>query len=68
MMHERNLSLEEYLEDVKQQSHQTMEWNGTAYEITYYPNKGSHSVKVPKNKHYTISGDNMDGIILTVSD
>ncbi|GAF08435.1 hypothetical protein JCM16418_2509 [Paenibacillus pini JCM 16418] len=56
------------MEDVKQQSHQTMEWNGTAYEITYYPNKGSHSVKVPKNKHYTISGDNMDGIILTVSD
>lgn len=74
----QNLSLEGYLSSLRNEhtysgKHLLLDANGNAvtkdaaYEIYYVPMSGeSTTVQVPKNYHYTISGDNSGGYVVTV--
>lgn len=72
-MKTNNLCLEEYVSLLREQykfsgEHLTFTVDGKSYEIYYYASSGSRThVPVPKNDEYTISGNNMDGFIVTVT-
>ncbi|MET3196801.1 VanY-A/VanY-F/VanY-M family D-Ala-D-Ala carboxypeptidase [Bacillus sp. OAE603] len=68
IMKEKNFALEEYLEYLKEEKHISAKINGKSYEITYYPVSQSRSINVNSQMHYEISGNNMDGVIVTVYD
>ena len=68
---ENSLCLEEYLEQLKSYTLQQpldYETGGKSYRIYYVPaaKSGSTDVSVPTDKEYSISGNNMDGFIVTV--
>ena len=70
-MTENSLCLEEYLEQLKSYTLQQpldYEAGGKSYCIYYVPaeKSGSTDVSVPTDKEYSISGNNMDGFIVTV--
>ncbi len=72
IMHEKNYTLEEYLLSLKDYSysgkHLEYELSGNKYEIYYVPSQGETTeVAVPYEFQYTISGNNYDGFIVTVS-
>ncbi len=66
---ENNLALEEYLDILKEHSKETplqlKDIDGNVYFAYYETQNESNSVNVPKNKDYTISGDNISGYIIT---
>ena len=68
---ENSLCLEEYLEALKSYNPEkplNVEASGKSYRIYYVAasKSGSTDVSVPTDKPYTISGNNMDGFIVTV--
>ena len=68
---ESGLCFEEYLELIRDHSHDNpltfTADNGNTYQVYYVAYSGNPtSVPVPKNNPYTISGDNMNGFIVTV--
>ncbi|MBT2714701.1 VanY-A/VanY-F/VanY-M family D-Ala-D-Ala carboxypeptidase [Bacillus sp. ISL-57] len=67
IMQEMNLALEEYLDYLKDEKSISISVEGKKYTISYYPisQKGTIEVEVPANEQYEISGDNMDGVIVT---
>ncbi|QUL57302.1 M15 family metallopeptidase [Paenibacillus tritici] len=65
IMRDKNFTLEEYLEFLKQQQTITATVNGTHYQISYIEVKGNTPVPVPAGQHIELSGDNMDGVIMT---
>ena len=70
-MAQKKLCLEEYLEQLKSYTLQQpldYEAGGKSYRIYYVPaeKSGSTDVSVPTDKEYSISGNNMDGFIVTV--
>lgn len=62
-----NFSLEEYLAYLREQKQLAVPIDGETYEICYYPISEETTIEVPINKNYQISGDNMGGIIVTIS-
>jgi len=66
VMKEKNFALEEYLDYLKKEKHISVKINEKSYEITYYPVSQSRSINVNDQMHYEISGNNMDGVIVTV--
>ncbi len=72
IMQQENLCLEEYTDFLKRYPYDgdhltASDENGKQYEIYYFPAKGdSMNVPVPKGKEYWISGNNVDGFIVTV--
>ena len=66
IMKERNFALEEYLEFLKKQKSISTTIHGEKYEITYYPVTKDTTIHVPSNLRWEISGNNMDGVIVTV--
>lgn len=66
IMEEKNFSLEEYLDFLKKQKSISATINGEKYEISYYPVTKNTTIQVPTNLHYEISGNNMDGVFVTV--
>ena len=68
-MKQNNLCLEEYLEWLKGYTIDNpfkYDLNGISYEIYYTASLGdSTPVRVPVSGSYTISGNNMDGFIVT---
>lgn len=66
IMYEKNLVLEEYLEYLKEEQDISVNVNGEKYTVSYYPVSQGLTIKVPVNHHYEISGNNMDGVIVTV--
>lgn len=72
IMYNKNLCLEEYIESLKYYSYKgdhlsvTVD-DGTVYEIYYINSKFRYSAPVPKNYEYDISGNNVDGYIVTVN-
>ncbi|MFF2877632.1 VanY-A/VanY-F/VanY-M family D-Ala-D-Ala carboxypeptidase [Gottfriedia sp. NPDC057991] len=66
IMEEKNFSLEEYLNFLKKQKSISATINGEKYEISYYPVTKNTTIQVPTNLRYEISGNNMDGVIVTV--
>lgn len=71
-MTENNLCLEEYIEEVKNYTsdgeHIKVSDNEKKYEIYYVPADPSANtdIPVPEGKEYTISGNNVDGFIVTI--
>ncbi len=66
IMEEKNFSLEEYLDFLKKQKSILTTINGEKYEISYFPVTKNTTIHVPTNLRYEISGNNMDGVIVTV--
>lgn len=70
LMNQNNLCLEEYVNWLKSYtidtSPLTAEADGTKYEIYYTASMGdTTSIRVPVSGNYTISGNNIDGFIVT---
>lgn len=65
IMQEKNMTLEEYLDFLKEQKLFTTTVNHQTYEIHYYPVSNNTDIPVPENGRYEISGNNMDGVIVT---
>ncbi|KAI7253429.1 hypothetical protein KC345_g11373 [Hortaea werneckii] len=66
IMRDKNFTLEEYLEFLKEQKTITATVNGTEYQISYVEVHGNTPVPTPSGRHVEFSGDNMDGVIMTV--
>ncbi|MGE7762907.1 VanY-A/VanY-F/VanY-M family D-Ala-D-Ala carboxypeptidase [Peribacillus sp. NPDC097895] len=66
IMKEKNFALEEYLDYLKEEKHISESINGEKYSITYYSISQSRTFNVPDNSYFEISGNNMDGVIVTV--
>ncbi|MEP9409399.1 VanY-A/VanY-F/VanY-M family D-Ala-D-Ala carboxypeptidase [Peribacillus frigoritolerans] len=67
IMQEMNLALEEYLDYLKDEKSISISVERKKYTISYYPisQNGTIEVEVPANEQYEISGNNMDGVIVT---
>ncbi|KWW11041.1 hypothetical protein AS888_11610 [Peribacillus simplex] len=65
IMHKKNFVLEEYLDFLKKEKSTAANVNGVQYTISYYLVSESMTIKVPHNNHYEISGNNIDGVIVT---
>ncbi|KKI91036.1 hypothetical protein WQ54_17095 [Bacillus sp. SA1-12] len=68
IMQEKHFTLEEYLDYVKEEPNISASVEGEKYTISYYPISKATTITVPKNVHYEISGNNIDGVILTVQE
>lgn len=66
IMKEKQLTLEEYLDFLKEQKTFTTTIDDETYEISYIPVPEQTTVEVPVHSIYEVSGNNMDGVILTV--
>lgn len=66
IMQQKNLSLEQYLEYLKEQKNISTQIKGKIYEISYYTISQNTTIHVPSDRSYHLSGNNMDGIIVTV--
>ncbi|MFF3102463.1 VanY-A/VanY-F/VanY-M family D-Ala-D-Ala carboxypeptidase [Viridibacillus arvi] len=66
IMHKKKLTLEEYLDFLKQNKEISINAEEKNYTVTYYEISKSRTIDVPVNKHYEISGNNVDGVIVTV--
>lgn len=65
IMQKKNFTLEEYLEFLKEEKEVSTEVEGKKYTVSYYKVSENTKVNVPANKQYEISGNNMDGVIVT---
>ncbi|MNN51152.1 D-alanyl-D-alanine carboxypeptidase [compost metagenome] len=66
IMKEKNMVLEEYLADLKQRKRLQFTAGNRKYLILYVPASQLGSVQLPAGHPYTVSGDNSDGVIVTV--
>ncbi|UYG95299.1 VanY-A/VanY-F/VanY-M family D-Ala-D-Ala carboxypeptidase [Cytobacillus firmus] len=66
IMKEKNFVLEEYLDYLKEEKQISVSMNGEKYTITYYPIPQTKTINIPDDSYYEISGNNMDGVFLTV--
>ncbi|WP_127483727.1 VanY-A/VanY-F/VanY-M family D-Ala-D-Ala carboxypeptidase [Paenibacillus ehimensis] len=66
IMQEKNFTLEQYLDFLKERKTVSTTVEGQAYEVSYYPVSGNTTVPVPAGRRYEISGNNMDGVIVTL--
>ncbi|MEK4043358.1 M15 family metallopeptidase [Paenibacillus sp. FSL H8-0048] len=66
IMHDKNFTLEEYLEFLKEQKSIATTVNGIEYQISYIEVTGNTPVPTPAAQHIEFSGDNMNGVIMTV--
>ncbi|QGV06541.1 D-Ala-D-Ala carboxypeptidase VanY [Bacillus cereus] len=68
IMQKKKITLEEYLDFLKEKKEITTDVEGKKYTVSYYKVSGNRKVNVPANKQYEISGNNMDGVIVTVQE
>ncbi|NOU94697.1 VanY-A/VanY-F/VanY-M family D-Ala-D-Ala carboxypeptidase [Paenibacillus sp. LMG 31456] len=66
IMQQKNLSLEQYLDFLKEKKTISTTVDGKKYEISYYPISKNTTLLVPSNSRFEVSGNNMDGVIVTV--
>lgn len=66
IMQQKNLVLEEYLDELKEKRSMTVKVGNQRYELLYYPVSEDTTVQVPAKGRYEVSGDNRGGIIVTV--
>ncbi|NOU76164.1 D-Ala-D-Ala carboxypeptidase VanY [Paenibacillus sp. LMG 31458] len=66
IMQEKNFVLEQYLNFLKEKKTIKTTVDHQTYEISYYPVSKNTTILVPANGRYQISGNNMDGIIVTM--
>ncbi|GAB6555491.1 M15 family metallopeptidase [Bacillus mobilis] len=68
IMQKEKITLEEYLDFLKEKKEISTDVEGKKYTVSYYKVSGNRKVNVPANKQYEISGNNMDGVIVTVQE
>lgn len=66
IMKKKNFALEEYLDFLKEQKSITTTLDNKVYKIFYYPIYKNTKITVLANGQYEISGNNKDGVIVTV--
>lgn len=66
IMHDKDYVLEEYLAFLKDKKNVEAVVDGIKYDISYYPITKPKSVIVPANYEYEISGDNFNGVVVTI--
>jgi len=66
IMHKHDFVLEEYLDYLKQKKSITAAIGRQNYQISYYPIAKTTTIHVPEDRRYEISGNNIDGVIVTV--
>jgi zinc D-Ala-D-Ala carboxypeptidase len=66
IMKEKNLALEEYMDYLKEERQIAVSIDGEEYTVSYYPVSESMTIDVPDTREYEISGNNVDGVIVTV--
>jgi zinc D-Ala-D-Ala carboxypeptidase len=67
IMEEKGFVLEEYLQYLQEERSITASYEGKTYTITYYPASEAAQITIPEGAEYEISGDNIDGIIITAN-
>ncbi|MDR6883299.1 M15 family metallopeptidase [Bacillus sp. 3255] len=67
IMQQHNFTLEEYMAYLKDHNKISSTVKGKKYEIAYYPVSKSTSIPMGSARSYEISGNNMDGVIVTVA-
>ncbi len=65
IMQKMDFVLEEYVDYLKEQGQIQAKVDGTAYVVSYYAVKGKRSLSIPIAGSYFLSGNNMDGVIVT---
>ncbi|MFK7697554.1 D-alanyl-D-alanine carboxypeptidase family protein [Paenibacillus sp. HJGM_3] len=68
IMEEKAFVLEEYLDFLKVQKSIKTTIDDQVYEVFYYPVSHNTTVHVPAKGRYEISGNNIDGVIVTVEE
>lgn len=68
LMEEKDFVLEEYLDYLKKENRVTIQIGKSKFIIIYYPITQNKQIQVPRNNNYEISGDNMDGVIVTIEE
>lgn len=66
IMQDKNFTLEEYLEFLKEQQSYSAMVEGKQYEVSYHSVTGNTPIPIPADRRFELSGNNMDGVILTV--
>ncbi|EEL48142.1 D-Ala-D-Ala carboxypeptidase VanY [Bacillus cereus] len=66
IMQKKKFTLEEYLDFLKEKKEISTNVEGKEYTVSYYKVSNNTTINVPVNQHYEISGNNMDGVIMTV--
>lgn len=66
IMQEKNLVLEQYLDLLRQRKSVSITIGGENYKVFYFPVTGDATITVPAQGKYEISGNNEDGVIVTV--
>lgn len=67
IMQQKNLVLEEYLDYLKEKQSVSVTVGGQKYDLFYYPASGNATVQVPAKGRYEVSGDNREGVVITVT-
>ncbi|MCD1257319.1 M15 family metallopeptidase [Paenibacillus athensensis] len=68
IMQEKSWVLVEYLAYLREHRSLAITCEGRNYTVAYYPRSELADIRVPESRHYALSGDNMDGVIVTVYD
>ncbi|WP_106765780.1 M15 family metallopeptidase [Paenibacillus faecalis] len=66
IMDDKNLTLEEYLDFLKEQGNYTATIDGQNYQISFVPVSDHMTIEVPAQHQYELSGNNVDGVIVTI--
>lgn len=66
IMQERNWTLEEYLDYLSEHKSISATVDGKRYDILYTPVKGAATLSIPAGRRYDLSGNNIDGVIVTI--
>ncbi|PFK47137.1 D-Ala-D-Ala carboxypeptidase VanY [Bacillus cereus] len=66
IMQKNKFTLEEYLDFLKEKKEISTNVEGKEYTVSYYKVSKNTTINVPVNQHYEISGNNTDGVIMTV--
>ncbi|MCJ7843131.1 M15 family metallopeptidase [Lederbergia sp. NSJ-179] len=66
VMYEKNFVMEEYLDYLKSEKNLSVQYKGKKYQISYFPVSENSTIQVPIHQKYSLSGNNMDGVIVTV--
>lgn len=68
LINENNFTLEEYLDFLQTKKRLVVNIGSKKYEIYYYPiNTKNEDIYLPSKSSYEISGNNKDGVIVTVT-
>nr|WP_233167302.1 M15 family metallopeptidase [Paenibacillus roseus] len=65
IMQEHSFVLEQYLDYLKEQRQITGAIDGQTYSVSFYPVIEGQDIQVPLPDQYELSGNNIDGVILT---